>query len=84
MPPDEGRRMPTDTARVLERHDERLTKVEKLADKHDLELHGERGVYEALTSMEDRLKWVNRALWAIALSIIGAAVAIILAGGAPT
>lgn len=58
--------------------------LEDLVQKHEYDLHSERGLFQWMKSMEDRMAWINRALWAIALAIIGAAAAIILAGGAPS
>jgi hypothetical protein len=45
----------------------------KLANKHELELHGERGVYEALRDMTAQLRWTQRALWGLAVAILVAA-----------
>lgn len=64
--------------------EQRVDNVERLAERHEWELHGDRGLFPWTESIEERMKWINRALWTIAVSIIGAAVAIILAGGGPT
>lgn len=52
----------------------------KLANKHDNELHGERGVYKALEELTAQLRWTQRALWGLAASILLAAVAVALGG----
>jgi hypothetical protein len=51
----------------------------RLAEKHELELHGELGVYAALESMNKRLGWINSALWVLVAAVIAAAVTIALA-----
>lgn len=52
------------------RRDERIEKAEDLAAKHELELHGERGVYVALRELANEIKWTRRAMWALAGSLI--------------
>lgn len=53
----------------------------KLANKHELELHGERGIYKALEDLATQLRWTQRALWGLAASILVAAVAVAFGGG---
>lgn len=57
-----------------------LDEVDGLARKHELEFHGERGVYKAIEELAHQMMWVNRALWTIALAVIGAAAGIIFGG----
>jgi hypothetical protein len=52
----------------------------ELAKKHEQELHGERGVYEALRDLTAQLRWTQRALWGLAGSILLAAVAVAFGG----
>lgn len=61
-------------------HDKRIDVAEKVVDKHELALYGERGVYAALSDINRKLSWINTGLWAIALAIIGAAVGIVFGG----
>jgi hypothetical protein len=56
------------------------TRALKLANKHELELHGERGVYKALEELTAQLRWTQRALWGLAGSILLAAVAVAFGG----
>lgn len=65
---------------ATDRHGHRLDQVEDLAAKHEVELHGERGVFSALTDMTNQLRWTQRALWAIAASIIVAVLVQVLQG----
>jgi hypothetical protein len=89
MPPDEGPMSQPDNlgwrVQQLEANDKdrerKLDEIVGTVAKHELDIHSERGLYRWMESMERRLGWVNRALWAIALAIIGSAVAIVLAGG---
>jgi hypothetical protein len=53
----------------------------KLAEKHEVELHGERGVYRALSELAHQLQWVQRALWGLAASVTVAAIVFALGGG---
>lgn len=56
----------------------------KLADKHELELHGDRGLYAAWRELAAEMRRVKLALWALAVSITGAAIALVanlIAGG---
>jgi hypothetical protein len=63
----------------------RLTTVERLADKHEWELHGDRGVNATLKELASQIKWLNRALWGLAASVTVAAVVFALGTiGAPT
>jgi len=57
----------------LEETMKELERVARLADKHEFELHGPRGVYAALVELGGQLTWNNRALWAIAAAAIIAA-----------
>jgi hypothetical protein len=57
-----------------------VDKGAKLANKHELELHGERGVYRALEELTAQLRWTQRALWGLAGSILLAAVAVAFGG----
>lgn len=50
----------------------------KLAERHEVELHGERGVFAALNDLTNQLRWTQRALWAVAASIITAVVVQVL------
>jgi hypothetical protein len=52
----------------------------KLANKHELELHGERGVYRALEDLTNQLRWTLRALWTLAASVLVAALTIAMSG----
>jgi hypothetical protein len=71
--------------RIAERGVDRIEKVEGLAEKHEIELHGERGVYFALTSLAEELKWTRRALWGLAAALIVASAVFALGTlGAPT
>lgn len=67
-----------------EKHDTRIDNVERLADKHEVELHGERGVYDALRELTTQLKWTQRALWGLAASVLVAALTLALTSGGPT
>jgi hypothetical protein len=51
-----------------------------LAEKHDLELHGERGIYQALEDLAHQLRWTQRALWTLAASVLVAALTIAMSG----
>jgi hypothetical protein len=69
---------------VVERQlepEQRLAKGVQLAEKHELELHGERGVYKALSELAHQLQWVQRALWGLAASVTVAAIVFALGGG---
>lgn len=44
--------------------------TQALAQKHEIELHGERGVYQALEDLADQLRYVQRSLWGLAASIL--------------
>jgi hypothetical protein len=52
----------------------------KLATKHDIELHGERGVYKAIEDLTNQLRWTQRALWTLAASVLVAALTIAMSG----
>jgi hypothetical protein len=52
--------------------------IARLVEKHEIELHGERGVYKAIHEMTEQLKWTNRALWTTAATVTAGAVLIIL------
>lgn len=67
----------------IESHETALDTLSRTVERHEGDIHSERGLYQWMKSMEARLVWVNRALWAIALAIIGSAAAIIFAGGHP-
>jgi hypothetical protein len=69
---------------IVERQLEPGSDVDKgveLAKKHELELHGERGVYRALSELAHQLQWVQRALWGLAASVTVAAIVFALGGG---
>ena len=51
-----------------------LESVARLADKHEVELHGPRGVYSAILELYVLEKWRTRALWAIAAAVVAAAI----------
>lgn len=70
---------------LTDKHSARIGDVEDLAAKHEVELHGERGVYDALRELTTQLKWTQRALWGLAASVLVAALTLALtSGGAPT
>jgi hypothetical protein len=50
----------------------------RLVEKHELELHGERGVYRAIHEMTEQLKWTNRALWGVAAAVMAGAILVLL------
>jgi hypothetical protein len=58
----------------------RIDKGIALAERHDLELHGERGVYKALEDLTNQLRWTQRALWTLAASVLVAALTIGMTG----
>jgi hypothetical protein len=60
--------------------DSRIDKGVVLAEKHEHDLHGERGVYKALEDLTNQLRWTQRALWTLAASVLVAAVTIALSG----
>lgn len=70
--------------RLEHKVEDKLGRVEDLADKHEVELHGERGVYRALHELSEQLKWVQRALWGLAASVLVAALTLALTSGGPT
>lgn len=45
-----------------------------LTAKHELELHGERGVNATLRDLSNEIKWLRRALWGLAASVTVASV----------
>jgi hypothetical protein len=64
---------------VVERQLEGGSRIDKgiaLAEKHDLELHGERGIYKALADLAEQLRWTQRALWGLAVAILAAAASV--------
>jgi hypothetical protein len=69
----------TEVERRLE-PDSRIDKGIVLAEKHDLELHGDRGVYRALEDLTHQLRWTQRALWTLAASVLVAALTIGMTG----
>jgi hypothetical protein len=66
---------------ATEKQGGRLGGVEDLAAKHEVELHGERGVYDALRELTTQLKWTQRALWGLAASVLVAALTLALTSG---
>jgi hypothetical protein len=60
--------------------DSRIDKSVALAEKHEYDLHGERGVYKALEDLTNQLRWTQRALWTLAASVLLAAVTIAMTG----
>lgn len=50
-----------------------LGEVKDKVRDHDLEIHGERGIYAAIRELTNQLKWVQRALWGLAASVTVAA-----------
>jgi hypothetical protein len=71
----------TNVETASEKHGGRLDGVEDLAAKHEVELHGERGVYDALRELTTQLKWTQRALWGLAASVLVAALTLALTSG---
>lgn len=65
--------MPTSHEDGLNDLKDELTRIGRLADKHEYELNGPRGVYRAILELAEQLKWNNRALWAIAATAIAGA-----------
>lgn len=63
----------------LEREEPENEAARKLADKHEIELHGETGVFKQLEAMNDRLGKINVALWVLVAAVLAAAVTIALA-----
>lgn len=51
-----------------------LDETASLTKKHELELHGERGVNATLRELSNQLKWVQRALWGLAASVTVASI----------
>jgi hypothetical protein len=51
-----------------------LSAVEKMVGKHELEIHGERGINDTLSELATQLKWVQRSLWGLAASVTVAAI----------
>jgi hypothetical protein len=71
--------------------DSRIDKSVALAEKHEYDLHGERGVYKALEEVTtqlarareelgSQLRWTQRALWGLAASLLVAALMLAVAG----
>jgi hypothetical protein len=48
--------------------------VKELVAKHELEIHGDRGINDTLTELATQLKWVQRSLWGLAASVTVAAI----------
>jgi hypothetical protein len=46
-----------------------LGTVKEMVGKHELELHGERGVNDTLRELASAVKWTQRALWGLAASV---------------
>lgn len=42
----------------------------RLVEKHELELHGQRGLFNLMTEVMEQLKWTNRAMWGMVAAII--------------
>jgi hypothetical protein len=51
-----------------------LGTVKDTVAKHELEIHGERGINDTLRELATQLKWVQRALWGLAASVTVAAI----------
>jgi hypothetical protein len=60
--------------------DSRIDKGVALAEKHEYDLHGERGVYKAIEDLTNQLRWTQRALWTLAASVLVAALTIGMSG----
>jgi hypothetical protein len=60
--------------------DSRIDKGITLAETHQIELHGERGVYKAIEDLTNQLRWTQRALWTLAASVLVAALTIAMSG----
>jgi hypothetical protein len=43
--------------------------VRELVSKHELEIHGERGINDTLSDLASAIKWTQRALWGLAASV---------------
>lgn len=56
------------------REDGPLDNGRKLAEKHEYELHGDRGVNATLKELAGQIRWLNRALWGLAASVTVAAI----------
>lgn len=52
-----------------------LKRIATLVDKHEVELHGPRGVYSALAEFAEQIRWGNRALWAVIAAVATTVVA---------
>jgi hypothetical protein len=50
-----------------------LNGLKETVGKHELEIHGERGINDTLRELASQLKWVQRALWGLAASVTLAA-----------
>lgn len=55
-------------------HDKRIDTAEKVVDKHELELHGDRGIYAGMKELSAELKWTRRSMWGLAGALIIASV----------
>lgn len=51
-----------------------LSTVKEMVGKHELEIHGERGINDTLNELATQLKWVQRSLWGLAASVTVAAI----------
>jgi hypothetical protein len=71
-PPGNGLGWRLEQLERLEREENKPAR--ELADRHEVELHGERGVYAALKELSNQLRWVQRALWGLAASVTLAAI----------
>lgn len=48
--------------------------VKEMVGKHDLEIHGERGINDTLRDLTLEIKWLRRALWGLASAVTVASI----------